>query len=104
MARFRAIVRDFDDDKLDEHVALLERVAQEVVASEPRARLEVTTRRQYRNMRRYLERVPEVIAAAEAAIVAEGLAAAAHAHPRRHRRVAAQRDGTADAQPVHRRS
>ena len=74
LARFRAIVRDFDDDKLDEHVALLERIAQEVVASEPRARLQLTTRRQYRNMRRYLERVPEVIAAAEAAIVAEGLA------------------------------
>jgi tripeptide aminopeptidase len=73
LARFRAIVRDFDDDKLDEHVALLERVAQEVVASEPRARLEVTTRRQYRNMRRYLEHVPQVIDAAEAAILAEGL-------------------------------
>jgi tripeptide aminopeptidase len=72
-ASFTAIVRDFDDDRLDAHVALLERVAREVVASEPRARLEVSTRRQYRNMRRYLEQVPQVIDAAEAAILAEGL-------------------------------
>ena len=72
-ASMRAIIRDFDDDKLDEHAALLERVAREVVASEPRARLQVRTRRQYRNMRRYLDRVPQAIAAAEAAIEAEGI-------------------------------
>ncbi len=73
-AWMRAIIRDFDDDKLDDHAALLERVAREVVDSEPRARLQVTTRRQYRNMRRYLERVPQAITAAEAAIEAEGIA------------------------------
>ena len=72
-AQIRAIVRDFDEDKLSEHTALLERTAREIVGAEPRARLEFDLRRQYRNMRNYLERVPQVTAAAEAAIRAEGL-------------------------------
>ena len=50
--RCRFIVRDFDDERLDEHLALLERVAREVVGAEPRARLEFDVREQYRNMRR----------------------------------------------------
>jgi tripeptide aminopeptidase len=72
-ASFRAIVRDFDNERLDEHMALLERVAHEVVDPEPRARLEIEVREQYRNMRHHLERVPNVLAAAEAAIRAEGI-------------------------------
>jgi tripeptide aminopeptidase len=69
----RAIVRDFDDELLDDHVALLTRTAAEVVASEPRARLDVSVRPQYSNMRRHLAAVPEVVATAERAIRAEGL-------------------------------
>jgi tripeptide aminopeptidase len=69
----RAIVRDFDDDLLDRHVALLTRTAAQVVASEPRARLDISVKPQYWNMRRHLEEVPEVVAAAERAIRAEGL-------------------------------
>jgi tripeptide aminopeptidase len=69
----RAIVRDFDDDLLDRHVALLTRTAAEVVAAEPRARLDVAVRPQYTNMRRHLDKAPEVVAAAERAIRAEGL-------------------------------
>ena len=72
-AEFRAIVRDFDDELLDEHVALLERVARSVVDAEPRARLEFTAREQYRNMRSYIEPVPFVTDAAAEAIRAEGL-------------------------------
>ncbi len=72
-ARIVAIVRDFDDDQLDAHVALLQRTAQEVVGSEPRARLEVDVHPQYRNMHRYLESAPYAAAAAEEAIRAEGL-------------------------------
>jgi tripeptide aminopeptidase len=72
-ARIRAIVRDFDERKLAQHVALLERTAREVVAREPRARLEFKVRRQYRNMRTYLEPVPDITAVAEEAIRAEGL-------------------------------
>jgi tripeptide aminopeptidase len=72
-AEVRAIVRDFDDALLDQHVALLTRTAEEVVAAEPRARLEVAVTRQYSNMRAYLEAFPEVVVTAERAIRAEGL-------------------------------
>jgi tripeptide aminopeptidase len=72
-AVMRAIVRDFDDDLLEQHVALLTRTAAEVVAAEPRAKLDVAVRPQYTNMHRYLEKDPEVVAAAERAIRAEGL-------------------------------
>jgi tripeptide aminopeptidase len=73
VAEIRAIVRDFDEDRLAEHVALLERTAREVVARAPRARVEVDVRRQYRNMRSYLDAVPFVADAAELAIRAEGI-------------------------------
>jgi tripeptide aminopeptidase len=72
-ARIVAIVRDFDDDQLDRHVALLQRTAQDVVAAEPRARLGVDVHPQYRNMRRYLDSAPYAAAAAEEAIRAEGV-------------------------------
>jgi tripeptide aminopeptidase len=72
-ARIRAIVRDFDDDLLERHVEVLRSVAEEVAAGEPRARVEINVREQYRNMRRYLDRDPEVVAAADAAIRAEGI-------------------------------
>jgi tripeptide aminopeptidase len=72
-ARVRFNVRDFDDARLEEHVALLRRTAEEVVGREPRARLEVAVKPQYPNMRRFLDEHPRVIAAAEQAIRAEGL-------------------------------
>jgi tripeptide aminopeptidase len=72
-AEARFILRDFDDDLLQRHVALLEQTAKEVVAAEPRARLEIDVREQYHNMRRFLDAVPNVIDAAEAAIRAEGI-------------------------------
>jgi tripeptide aminopeptidase len=72
-ARVRALVRDFDNEKLAEHVALARETAERVVGEEPRARLRFEVHRQYRNMRRYIEQVPHVLAAAEAAIRAEGI-------------------------------
>ena len=72
-ATIRTIVRDFDDDRLEEHAALLRRIAEEVVGTEPRARVEVDVRPQYPNMRRFLDERPEVTAAAEEAIRREGL-------------------------------
>jgi len=73
-AQLRVIVRDFDDEQLDDHVRLLERTAYGVVDAEPRARVDVEIRPQYRNMRTYLERVPGAVRAAETAIRAEGIA------------------------------
>ena len=72
-AEIEAIVRDFDDEKLAGHVDLLRRVAEEVVGSEARARLEFTAEHQYPNMRRHLEPHPGVVEVAERAIRAEGV-------------------------------
>jgi tripeptide aminopeptidase len=72
-AEIRAIIRDFDDGLLAEHAALLERTAREIVGAEPRAHLELDLRRQYRNMRSYLDVAPHVTKAAELAIRAEGI-------------------------------
>jgi tripeptide aminopeptidase len=72
-ATISAIVRDFDDDELERHLVLLRRTAEEVVAAEPRAKLAVEITRQYPNMRSFIEPVPYVTEAAEAAIRAEGI-------------------------------
>jgi tripeptide aminopeptidase len=73
LAEMRAIVRDFDDEKLDEHVELFRRIVDAVMASEPVARAEIETEVQYRNMRPYVDAVPHILQAAEEAIRAEGL-------------------------------
>src|SRR5690606_12179934 len=49
-AAIHAIVRDFDDDRLQAHVELLRRTAEDVVGREPRARVTVDVRPQYPNM------------------------------------------------------
>lgn len=72
-AHLRAIVRDFDEQRLNEHVELFERTAQQVLDRHPRARMEIDVRRQYRNMRSYIDAVPHIVDAAEAAIRAEGI-------------------------------
>jgi tripeptide aminopeptidase len=71
-ATIRTIVRDFDDERLAQHVALLRRTAEEVVSSDPRARLEVEVKHQYPNMRMFLDRHPGVSDAAEEALRREG--------------------------------
>jgi tripeptide aminopeptidase len=72
-AEIRVIVRDFDEQRLAEHVALFEQTATSVVQRAPGATLDLDVRRQYRNMREYLKSVPQVAEAAQAAISAEGL-------------------------------
>jgi tripeptide aminopeptidase len=69
----RFIVRDFEDDLLDEHVEFLRGIAEEVAASEPRCSVEVESRIQYRNMRDTLERHPEIVAHLEEAVRRVGL-------------------------------
>ena len=71
-AAIRTIVRDFDEERLEEHVDLLRRTAEDVVATEPRARLEMRVEHQYSNMRRFLDDHPDVSAAAEEALRREG--------------------------------
>jgi tripeptide aminopeptidase len=69
------IVRDFDEDGLEQHIDLIKKTAEEVVGAEPRARLEVDVHQQYPNMKSHLAPFPEVVEAAERAITAEGLEA-----------------------------
>ena len=72
-AEIRAIVRDFDEERLAEHLELFERTTRSVVRGAPPATVEVAVHRQYRNMHEYLEPVPFIIDAAEVAIIAEGV-------------------------------
>ena len=69
----RFIVRDFENDRLAEHVAFLRGLAEEVAAAEPRASIEVEDRVQYRNTRDALEQYPEIVASLEEAIRRVGL-------------------------------
>jgi len=62
------LARDHDDAKLEEHVALVRRIADDVVGREPRASFALDVVEQYRNMRPALDRHPEVVEAAEEAI------------------------------------
>ncbi len=69
----RFIVRDFDAERLAGHEALLRRLADEVAAGEPRARVSVVVERSYRNMKEYLAAHPRTLRAAETAIRRAGL-------------------------------
>ena len=69
----RFIVRDFDADALAAQEALLQRLADEVAASEPRARVTVEISRSYRNMKEYLAPYPRALEAAEEAVRRAGL-------------------------------
>ena len=73
-ARLRAIVRDFDEERLREHVELFERTAREVVRAIPRRR--GGDRRAPAVPQHALatsSAFPEIVAAAEQAIRAEGI-------------------------------
>ena len=67
-ATIEFIVRDHDAAQMQEHVALLRRLADDVKEREPRASVQVHEEEQYRNMGEVIERHPEVIEAAEEAI------------------------------------
>ena len=67
------IVRDFDEKKLGEHEALLKRLAQALMAEEPRAQVEVEVTRSYKNMKEYIKGTPRALEAAEEAIQRAGL-------------------------------
>ncbi len=72
-ARIRAIVRDFDDDLLAEHVALLRGIAERVVGEEPRASLDDRGDAAVPQHAPLPEARPASVEAAERAIRAEGL-------------------------------
>lgn len=67
------ILRAFDEDELASHEQLVRRLADEVVAGEPRASVEIEVKRQYRNMKQYLSGHPRALEAAQEAIRRAGL-------------------------------
>src|SRR6185437_10258147 len=69
----RFIVRDFENDLLDEHVAFLKSLAEEVAATDPRCSIDVDSRVQYRNMRDTLVKHPEILDHLEEAVRRVGL-------------------------------
>jgi len=67
------IVRDHDDELLEQHVALVQRLAADVAEREPRAHVAVEVHESYRNMRRYIDEHPRVVEAALEAIRRAGV-------------------------------
>jgi tripeptide aminopeptidase len=72
-AVLRFIVRDFDDEVLEQHIALIRETAEEIVGAQPRTTLDVAVAPQYSNMRRHLEPDPEIVERAERALREEGV-------------------------------
>ena len=69
----RFIVRDFENDLLDQHIEFLRGLAAEVAATDERSSIEVESRIQYRNMRNTLQQHPEIVAHLEEAVRRVGI-------------------------------
>ena len=67
------IARDHEDELLEEHVALVRTLAEQVAEREPRALVEIEVGDSYRNMRRYIDENPRVVEAALEAIRRAGV-------------------------------
>jgi tripeptide aminopeptidase len=69
----RFIVRDFENDQLDEHVTFLRGIAADVAATDDRCSIEVESKIQYRNMRDTLQKHPQIVSNLEEAVRRVGL-------------------------------
>jgi tripeptide aminopeptidase len=67
------IVRDFTDEGLKEKEALLERIVKEVMRGFPRSTCRLEIKQQYRNMKRVIDRHPQIVDNAMEAIRRAGL-------------------------------
>lgn len=72
-ATVRLILRDFEREGLAAKRATLERLAADLRAAEPRARIDLTFTEQYRNMRYWLEQDPRPVEFAREALRRAGL-------------------------------
>lgn len=72
-ASVRILLRDFETEKLTAWAAQLERIAGELRAAHPKASIDVTIKKQYRNMREGLEKEPRALALALEATRMAGL-------------------------------
>lgn len=69
----KVLVRDFVTAALREKEALVERLARDVAAAHPGASVEIAIEESYRNMREVLDRYPQVVESARAAMRRAGL-------------------------------
>lgn len=72
-ATARIILRDFETERLKDHANLLSAIAADLMRLEPRCRVEVEIRKQYRNMRDGLQKEPRALANAIEAVKRAGL-------------------------------
>jgi len=72
-ATLEFILRDFDDEKLKQHAERLKKIAEDVVNHYKGASVEISIREQYRNMKKILDKNPEVVQYAAEAITRAGL-------------------------------
>ncbi len=73
-ATVQFIVRDFEDEILQQHHDRLRNIAEGVLAKFPGATMEYAVKEQYRNMKKILDQHPQVVACAKEAIQRAGLA------------------------------
>ncbi len=67
------IIRDFTDEKLEEHENILRNIMDEVMKGYPNSRAEFKVTEQYRNMKKVLDKHPQVVENALKAIKRAGL-------------------------------
>ncbi len=72
-AKIVFIVRDFTDEKLQDHEAVLQKIMDEVLENYPGASGKLTVTEQYRNMKKVLDNHPQVVDYAVEAIKRAGL-------------------------------
>lgn len=72
-ARLEFIARDFDDELLRQKETLLEDIVRDVMKSYPRSSYRMEVREQYRNMKRVIDRHPQIVDYAIEAVRRTGL-------------------------------
>ena len=72
-ANLEIYVRDFEEAQARRRLETLRRIGEAVEAAYPPGKVEVASEKQYSNLRRYLEKVPEVVGLLEQAIRETGI-------------------------------
>ena len=98
------LLRDFDTAQLAVQADLLREIGRQVERDYPEAKVQVDVRKQYRNMRDGIAKLPRGDHARRGSDPPRRLGAEAQDHPRRHRRLATDGEGPADAEPLDRRA
>ncbi len=60
-AEIEFIIRDFDQDKLKQHADVIRKIADEVLKKFPGCRYELKVHDQYRNMKKVLDKHPQIV-------------------------------------------